>query len=52
MAAQVAIRRKVDDCSLMDSTKVESCEVENRSTTDQHGARSTSTGEEFNELIT
>ncbi|CAH3024585.1 unnamed protein product [Porites evermanni] len=43
MAAQVAIRRKMDDCSLMDSSKVESCEEENRSTTDQHGARSTST---------
>ena len=52
MAAQVAIRRKMDDCSLVDSSKVESCEVENRPTTEQHGARSTSTGEEFCELIT
>lgn len=52
MAAQVAIRRKMDDCSLMDSSKGESCEVENKPTTDQHGARSTSTGEEFYELVT
>lgn len=52
MAAQVAIRRKMDDCSLMDSSKVKSCEVENRPTTDQHGACLTSTGEEFYELIT
>ena len=43
-ARSSAIRRKMDECSLMDSSKDESGEVENRPTTNQHGARSTSAG--------